>query len=181
MLAVRAVRESGSDAAVVNAAYPDAVHRVLATVGLSPHIGIGKRLPAEYRRTGGMAGQAMTAGSALGMVEPLPDQLDAFVHAPGPLGRLGGYPAALGSDGIRLVLSDGMTEEQALAINVSGQVQDVITEIRSDGSVRFEPAAAEILAKMPGYNCTESPLSQAEARAEELGRRFAEFRRGATA
>jgi hypothetical protein len=36
-----AVREAGSDAIVVNAAFPDAVHPVLDAVGLSPDLGIG--------------------------------------------------------------------------------------------------------------------------------------------
>lgn len=247
MLAMRAVRESGSDAIVVNAAYPDAVHPALAAVGLSPHIGIGnvannvpgirfaagdqlgcrpdevevrlvahhyvshrlsrhgdsgpaemalavvvagrdvtaevdvptllKRLPAEYRRPGGIAGQAMTAASALSVLEPLADQHDAFVHAPGPLGRPGGYPVSLGPDGIRLVLPGGMTEAQALAVNVSGQVQDGIEEIRADGTVRFVPAAMAVLSGELGYDCRDLPLSQVEARAAELGRRFAEYRR----
>ncbi len=251
MLAMRAVRAAGSDAAVVNAAYPDAVHPVLAAIGLSPHIGIGnvannvpgirvacadhlgvapeevevrlvahhyvshrlsrqgdsgpaemalavgvggedvtakvdvpavlRRLPERYRRTGGMAGQTMTAASALSVLEPLLDRRDALVHAPGPLGRPGGYPATVGPDGIRLDLPDGMTEEQALAINLSGQVQDGITEIRPDGTVRFEPAATEILARELGYDCPELPLSQVEARADELGRRFGRYRERVTA
>ncbi|MFE2926833.1 saccharopine dehydrogenase NADP-binding domain-containing protein [Streptomyces goshikiensis] len=38
---MQAVRASGTDAVIVNAAYPDAVHPLLADDGLSPHIGIG--------------------------------------------------------------------------------------------------------------------------------------------
>ncbi|MER5887203.1 hypothetical protein ABT160_25555 [Streptomyces sp. NPDC001941] len=38
---MRAVRASGTDAVVVNAAYPDAVHPALAGAGLSPDLGIG--------------------------------------------------------------------------------------------------------------------------------------------
>jgi hypothetical protein len=36
-----AVREARSEAVVVNAAFPDAVHPVLAAVGAAPHVGIG--------------------------------------------------------------------------------------------------------------------------------------------
>jgi hypothetical protein len=38
---VLAIRDAGSDAVVVNAAFPDAVHPVLAAVGIAPHLGIG--------------------------------------------------------------------------------------------------------------------------------------------
>ncbi|MEU8544263.1 hypothetical protein AB0C52_30455 [Streptomyces sp. NPDC048717] len=41
MKAMEAVRMSGVDPVVVNAAYPDAVHPALAAVGLSPDLGIG--------------------------------------------------------------------------------------------------------------------------------------------
>lgn len=246
MLAMRAVRQAGSTATVVNAAYPDAVHPALTAVGLAPHLGIGnvannvpgirvaaadslglppeevevrliahhfvshrlsrhgdagpatmavavlvggrdvstevdvpgllKRLPADYRRTGGLAGQAMTAASALSVLEPLVDARPAVVHAPGPLGLPGGYPVALGPDGIRLVLPEWLSEREAVEINVSGQVQDGITRIDADGTVHFEPAAMDVLRRELGYDCPRMPLVEAEARAVELRERFARYR-----
>lgn len=38
---MKAVKQSSTKAVVVNAAYPDAVHPILASAGLSPHVGIG--------------------------------------------------------------------------------------------------------------------------------------------
>ncbi|MDH2389224.1 hypothetical protein QCN29_10570 [Streptomyces sp. HNM0663] len=246
MKAMEAVRLSGTEAVVVNAAYPDAVHPVLGAVGLSPDIGIGnvannvpgitatvadelgraaedvevrlvahhyvshrlsrhgdsgpaamglgvrvdgrdvtaeldvpgllKRLPARYRRTGGMAGQAMTAASALSVLEPLADGRDAVVHAPGVDGALGGYPVAIESGKFRKLLPEGMTEEQGHAVNVSGQVQDGISEIRADGTVVFEPSSMAVMSAELGYECAEMTPAEAEGRALEIAERFEAYR-----
>ncbi|WP_055563535.1 hypothetical protein [Streptomyces atriruber] len=251
MKAMEAVKLSGIEPVVVNAAYPDAVHPALASVGLSPDVGIGnvannvpglqavaadhlacapddvevrliahhyvshrlsrrgdsgrarmslavlhrgsditaeldipgllRRLPTEYRRTGGMAGQGMTAASALSVLEPLVNERDAFVHAPGPNGLLGGYPVAIESDKIRLRLPEGMSQDEALAINVSGQRQDGIAEIRPDGTVVFESSAMDIMSDELGYDCPEMPLTDAEGRAQEIAERFAAYRLRAAA
>ncbi|PCG87629.1 hypothetical protein CIB93_02750 [Streptomyces sp. WZ.A104] len=246
MKAMEAVKLSGTEAVVVNAAYPDAVHPALTAIGLSPHIGIGnvannvpgitaaaadelgrstadvevrlvahhyvshrlsrhgnsgpaamglgirldgrdvtaeldtaallRRLPAQYRRTGGLAGQTMTAASALSVLEPLADGRDAVVHAPGTDGALGGFPVAIESGKFRPLLPDGMTDEEAHAINLSGQAQDGIREIRADGTVVFEPASMAVMTEELGYDCAEMKLSEAEGRAREISERFAAYR-----
>lgn len=244
--AMRAVRAAGSQAVVVNAAYPDVVHPVLATAGLAPHVGIGnvannvpalrhsagtilstdpadvdvrlvthhyvshrlsrttdisptqlriailaegrdalpdiglsrllKPLTTEYRRTGGMAGQAMTAASAMSVLVPLLEQREAVVHAPGPLGLPGGYPVAVGSGPVRLALPSGMTEQEAVDVNRSGQVEDGVRAIGDDGTVLFEESTMDVMRRELGYDCTTMPLSEAEDRARELGTRFARYR-----
>lgn len=244
--AMRAVRAAGSDAIVVNAAFPDAVHPALDAVGLAPHIGIGNvannvpalraaaadllgwdvarvdvrlvahhyvshrlsrhgnskparlglgvycngedvtdkveqsellgRLPARYRRTGGLAGQTMTAASALSVLEPLIDGRDTQVHAPGPHGMVGGYPVAIESGRFRLLLPAGMDEAEAVAINLSGQRADGITEILQDGTVVFEPASMSVLTNALGYACDKLPLSDVEGRAQEIAARYGRYR-----
>ncbi|MFG2330899.1 hypothetical protein ACGFMM_14865 [Streptomyces sp. NPDC048604] len=247
MKAMEAVRLSGVDPVVVNAAYPDAVHPALSAIGLSPDLGIGnvannvpgitaavadelglaadavevrlvahhyvshrlsrhgdsgpaelglgvrvaerdvtaqldvpallKRLPDRYRRTGGLPGQAMTAASALSVLEPLADGRAALIHAPGAGGAVGGHPVALRADGtFEIVLPDGMSPERADAIVRSGQVQDGIGEIREDGTVVFEPSSMAVMTEELGYACTEMKLSEAEDRALELAERFAAYR-----
>lgn len=247
MKAMTAVRMADSDAIVVNAAYPDVVHPVLAAVGLAPHLGIGnvannvpalriagaayldvpvatvdvrlvahhyvshrlsrfgdsgsadmrlafscdgddvtskidvddllRQLPSRYRRTGGMAGQAMTAASAISVLEPLLDQRHAEVHAPGPLGLPGGYPVALDVGRIRLNLPAGMTRQEAMQVNLSGQRRDGVTAVRPDGAVEFEAETMEIMERELGYSCRVMPLAQAEDRAREIAERFACYRR----
>lgn len=250
MKAMESVRQSGCGPVVVNAAYPDAVHPVLAAIGLSPHVGIGNlannvpgirvaaadqlgcnadeievrliahhyvshrlsrrgdsgrarmsltvvrdgrdvtatvdvpdllsRLPREYRRTGGLAGQAMTAASALSVLEPLIFGRDAVVHAPGPGGRAGGYPVAIDSGHFRVLLPGGTSEAEAIAINISGQVEDGITEIRPDGSVVFGTVSMGVLTEELGYACAQMAISEVEECAAEISARFAEYQKRMT-
>jgi len=132
-------------------------------------------LPTRYRRTGGLRGQAMTAASALSVLEPIADQRRAVVHAPGPLGMVGGYPVMLDSQGIHLALPGGMSAQDALKTNISGQVQDGIAEIGQDGTVVFEEASMAVLGKELGYDCPQMSLDDAPAWAAELTKRFAHY------
>jgi len=244
--AMEAIRLSGTNATVINAAFPDAVHPALDAIGLAPDIGIGNvannvpgirvaaaerlgidpvevdvrlvahhyvshrlsrtgnsgtaelglrvlsagedisdqldlpavlnSLPGRYRRTGGLAGQGMTAASALSVLEPLIDGRDALVHAPGPLGLAGGYPVNIEGNKIGLLLPPGMTEREALQINLSGQRHDGISQICPDGTVLFEPSAMQVLTRELGYRCDRMPLSEAADRAEEIAARLTRYR-----
>ncbi|MCC8242812.1 hypothetical protein [Saccharothrix luteola] len=135
-----------------------------------------KSLPLEYRRTGGMPGQAMTAASGLSLLEPLADRRTALVHAPGPGGLTGGYPVEVADGRIRTALPDSIPPEEAAAINLSGQVQDGITSIEPDGTVHFEPSTMAVLTAELGYECHSMPLAEAEGRAVEIAERFEAYR-----
>ncbi|MER7169621.1 hypothetical protein ABT336_26645, partial [Micromonospora sp. NPDC000207] len=104
------------------------------------------------------------------------DGREATVHAPGPLGRVGGYPVALSPSGVDVVLPPGVGEAEAVAVNLSGQRCDGITGIDDAGTVDFEPEAADVLARELGYHCTRMRLSEAEGRAREIAERFAAYR-----
>jgi hypothetical protein len=241
---MRAVRLSGTDAVVVNAAYPDAVHPLLHADGLSPHVGIGNvanNVPAlrfiaadrlgvdaadvlvrfvahhfvshrvsrsgdsggaaydlrvfaggeradvgdeamlfqplltTYRRTGGVGGQAMTAASALSVLEPLATGADVRTHAPGPGGLVGGYPVRIHGGAVALDLDPAMTEPEAVDVNVAGQRYDGIASIGADGYVEFEDWAAGIMEEELGYTCRRMHWKEADDRAEELRRKFLEY------
>jgi hypothetical protein len=134
------------------------------------------QLPREYRRVGGLAGHAMTAASALSVLEPIADRRDALVHAPGPDGLLGGYPVTIENGKFNLRLPGDMTPAEALAINISGQQADGIRAIRPDGTVEFEPASMSIITDELGYACDKMPLAEAEGRAKEITERFTRYR-----
>lgn len=245
---MQAVRQSGSNAIVVNASYPDVVNAALAGEGLAPAIGIGNisnavpgirlaaadllgcdvdevqirffaqhylsyrmpstgetdgapyhlsiyrkgqkiadeqvdhkkifsRVAGKFRRVKGLAGQSVTASSATAVLTALAKREECVVHAPGPLGLVGGYPVKINPSSISVALPQGLSLETAVKLNEDCQKFDGIESVDADGGVRFTTASATIIREELGYDCDYLPLAECEDRAEELGRRYAEFRR----
>jgi hypothetical protein len=98
------------------------------------------------------------------------------VHAPGPLGLVGGYPVRFGDGGIAADLPTGLSLEAAIEINRRCQTYDGIADVDARGTVHFTSEAAQILKAELGYDCRELPLDACEERAEELARKFAAYR-----
>jgi hypothetical protein len=133
-------------------------------------------MSGRYRRTGGVAGQAMVVSSALSIIEPLVDGVRAFAHAPGPLGLPGGYPIMIDDGKVSLDLPDGLSEAAALDINRQGQRLDGIASIEA-GRVVFEEATMGVMRRHLGFHCESVHWSEAASVAAELGERFDKFRR----
>jgi hypothetical protein len=242
-----AVRDAGSRAVVVNAAFPDAVHPVLAKADLSPDVGIGNvanmvpaltlaaaerlgrpvsevrtrfvahhfvthRVPrygdsggaamsltftcdgrdvtgevdidavlsaltTRYRRTGGTAGQMLTAASALSVLEPLVSGRSATAHAPGLDGLPGGYPVRVEDRKILVDLPPGMDLDEAAAINEHGQRFDGIDRIDPDGRAWFTEESVDIMRRELSFDRHSVHWSEARECADELADRFATHRR----
>jgi hypothetical protein len=129
----------------------------------------------EYRRCGGLPGQAMVSAAALSVLEPIINHATAFTHAPGPAGRPGGYAIKIHQGRISLDLPDGMSEEQAVAVNTQGQNFDGISSIE-DGYISFESETMEVMRRHLGYSCEKMHWSEADQWAKELADRFAGYR-----
>lgn len=130
----------------------------------------------RYRRLGGARGAAVTAASAVTVIEALTAGTPQLVHAPGPLGLIGGYPVAVSSAGLDLRLPSGITPEQARTANEKSLWYDGIAEVRADGSVRYSDPHMDIVRNMLGYDVREMKLEDSESCARELGLRYAAFR-----
>lgn len=110
------------------------------------------------------------------MLRALANGSDQVVHAPGPLGLVGGYPVRFGNDGIAVDLPTGLSLEAAIEINRRCQTYDGIADIDASGTVHFMAEAVDVLRDELGYDCRQLPLDACEDRAEELARKFAEYR-----
>lgn len=240
-----AVRRSGLEPIVVNAAYPDAVNPCLHTRGLEPALGIGNvmnvvpairaaaasllhtavrrvqvrmvahhyvgnrlpsagdtggapydlriyldgsdateqldvaalfgLLPTQIRRTRGCAGMYVTASSAIAVLRALGSTDPIAVHAPGPLGLVGGYPVLVSERGVQLDLPASCSAERAVEINERGQVFDGIERIDPDGRVVFTDLATSTMSQMLGHHCPELKVDDCHDWAVELRARYLEF------
>ncbi len=135
----------------------------------------------RFRRVKGLAGQSVTASSATAVLRAIADDANRVVHAPGPLGLVGGYPVKLGYDSISVDLPTGLSLEAAVDINRQCQKFDGIEDVDSSGTVHFTAETAGVLREELGYDCGHLPLEDCEARAEELARKFAEYQRRTSA
>lgn len=133
------------------------------------------RLPGPYRRTGGVAGQAMVVASALSIIEPLVSGAHTCAHAPGPLGLPGGYPVVIADGEVSLDLPDGTSRAAATEINRAGQRLDGIANIAA-GHVEFEAEAMAVMRRLLGFHCDGMHWSEAAVVAADLAGRFDKFR-----
>jgi hypothetical protein len=140
------------------------------------HNDIFALVASMFRRVKGVAGQSVTASSATAVLTAIADNSGQVVHAPGPLGLIGGYPVRLGASSIAVDLPSGLSLEAGIEINNRCQKYDGIEAIDADGSVRFTGEAAGVMREELGYDCERLPLAACEDWAAELARKFAEYR-----
>lgn len=140
------------------------------------HREIFSLVAGRFRRVKGLAGQSVTASSATAVLRALAHPRDRVVHAPGPLGLVGGYPVRFGNEGIAVDLPTGLSLDAAIEINRRCQAYDGIADIDASGTVHFTAEAADVLRDELGYDCRQLPLDDCEERAEELARKFAAYR-----
>ena len=140
------------------------------------HDAVFATVAGRFRRVKGLAGQSVTASSATAVLRTLADGVDRVVHAPGPLGLVGGYPVRISPDGISIDLPEGLSIGEAVAINRACQKFDGIESVDADGTIRFTTDCAAIIREEIGFDCPAVRLADFEEIANELAARFAEYR-----
>ncbi|HEV2507874.1 MAG TPA: hypothetical protein VGV39_32705 [Mesorhizobium sp.] len=140
------------------------------------HGAVFATVAGRFRRVKGLAGQSVTASSATAVLRTLADGIDRVVHAPGPLGLVGGYPVRISPDGLSVDLPEGLSIDEALAINRACQKFDGIDSVEADGTIRFMADSAAIIREEIGFDCPAVRLADCEEIAHELAARFAEYR-----
>ena len=145
-------------------------------LGQVDHDAIFELVGSRFRRVKGLAGQAVTASSATAVLRAIADDENRVVHAPGPLGLVGGYPVRLGASSISIDLPTGLSLDAAIDINRGCQKYDGIRDIDKDGTVHYTAEAAGVMREELGFDCDSLELDECEERAEELASKFAEFR-----
>jgi hypothetical protein len=132
-------------------------------------------LPTDLRRTRGRAGMYVTASSALAVLRALSSPEAVEVHAPGPLGLIGGYPVRISERGVELDLPETCSVAEALRVNQQGQVFDGIERIDPDGRVVFTELANTTMAEVLGFHCPEIKVDDCHDWAADLRARYLAF------
>lgn len=138
---------------------------------------IFSRLTGPLKRVGGTDGQVLTASSAAKVIQALTSDKPVSTHAPAPHGHPGGYPVKINERQVETDLAPSITLDEAIKLNERCQLADGIENIDQDGTVTFAEREMAIMNKLFKYQCRQMKLEDAAGRAEELGRKYQEFRR----
>lgn len=130
---------------------------------------------SSYPLPPGTAIHFLTAGSSLRLMKALFSEDDILIHAPGPKGLPGGYPIMVSRRSIQLAPIQGLSTEEAIAINEQSHRFDGIERIEDDGTVVFRAESVEVFRKALKYDCPRLHPVESEDRAKELMERFREF------
>ena len=96
-------------------------------------------------------------------------------HSPGPLGLPGGYPIKISKKGVEVYLPEGVTIEEAIAVNIASQKNDGIEEIRKGGTIVFSDIAHEIMKEMLDFDYSEFNVKDSLEVAKELISKYHDF------
>lgn len=130
-------------------------------------------LRAPYPLPPGRETHALTAASAVAIVEGLLSETSCAAHVPAPGGRPGGYPVLLSRAGVAMDLPRGMSEADAMAINARAARWDGIEAIAADGTVILTERAAAAIHGGLGLELRRIAPGDYEALATELRARVA--------
>jgi len=108
-----------------------------------------------------------TASSAVKNVMAILRDTNEFTHANAPNGLIGGYPARINAKGVKIILPQELTLEQAIKINEDAEKHDGVENIKDDGTIVFTDKTYNAMKEL-GYDCKELPFDELEPRGQEL-------------
>lgn len=142
-----------------------------AEVGLDSAV-LFEAVNGPFRRVRGIDGQIVAASATAAMADAVLADTVRAMHAPGVAGLPGGYPVRVGNGAVALDLPEGMSQEEAVAINRAGQRLEGIDAIEADGTIRFAAEQMEFLNATFGYHCSQMKVEDAQYWADELQARY---------
>ncbi|NIS59693.1 MAG: hypothetical protein GTO13_02990 [Proteobacteria bacterium] len=83
----------------------------------------------------------------------------------------------MSANGVKIVLPEGITMEEARRVNADAQKRDGVERIEADGTVVFTDAAYSVMKEIVGYDCKTLKLEETEERHKELISRFEELKK----
>lgn len=130
---------------------------------------------APYPLSATPAWHALTAASAVRLLCALRSETPVPLHVPGPCGLPGGYPVFASRGGVAVADIEGLSLEEAVALNERAQRWDGVERIEPDGTVVICDEDAEVLRRALGYDGARVAPAGAAAQAEDLAERFRRY------
>jgi hypothetical protein len=134
-----------------------------------------KNAAAGRMRLSGNVADSQTGSAMSKNVLALLNDSRMLANAPSPGGLPGGYPVRIGAEGAKLALPEGITETEAIQINLEGQRRDGIKQIKEDGTVIYEDAVVDGWKKVMNFNCRSFNVKDVDKVAEEQMTKYKEL------
>jgi len=125
----------------------------------------------------GAQGHPMVAASAVKNIAAILNDTGLTTHAPGPNGLIGGYDVKLTATGAEVIIPDGITFDEAVAINEEAQKGDGIEKIEDDGTVILTDQAYELMHRLMGYDVKCFHPKDSDILAKKLKELYERFRK----
>ncbi|MEO8686745.1 MAG: hypothetical protein ABI611_00835 [Solirubrobacteraceae bacterium] len=130
-------------------------------------------LTAAYPLLSGAATHGLTAAATAATVWALLSEEPRRLHVPAPAGRPGGYPVRVSRAGVALDLPAGMSESDAIAVNVVAARWDGIERIEPGGAFVYCPWVSDALERTLGLRLERVEPEHSDAVADDLAARLA--------
>jgi len=116
---------------------------------------------SRYRREHVEGGKQIPAASAVALVSALLGSNVRRLHAPAPVGLVGGFPVEVNRCKLAVVAPPELTLQEAIDINTAAQRFDGIEKIGTDGQVTFSDEAVAVFEKALGHHCSRFHVDDA--------------------
>jgi len=109
------------------------------------------------------------AASAVKNLMAMINNTNELTHVCGPKGLPGGYSVRMSAVGPEVILTEGVTMEDALKVNLDALKFDGVEEIKEDGTVVFTEESRQLTKEWLGMDCgRELRLADIEEHAKEV-------------
>jgi len=126
----------------------------------------------------GAADQEQTSAHGVRIVRAIIRDTQEILNVPAPEGQPGCYPARVGAHGATITAPPGITREELIEINSSGNIAEGFKEIREDGTMVATDRTVELIEKTfeIDWQYKEFKPDEAFEAFKEINRALADFK-----
>jgi hypothetical protein len=115
-----------------------------------------------------VATRPLVAANGANIIRGLLHDTEELLHAPGPNGRVGGWPIRVSADGVEVLYPNDISDEEATRINRDGIAYDGVERIEGDGTIVYTDESYESVKNTIGYDCKRLRIGELEEREAEI-------------
>ena len=117
----------------------------------------------------------MVAASATRIIVGMLHDTNEIVHAPGPNGKIGGWPFRINIEGATVVVPEDTSERELHEINEKGLELDGIDRVTDEGEIVYTEENHELVSDALGYDCKVFQPDKLQEHIEEINQQLSQY------